>query len=424
MTTLLDSLTSLVTPATGEIAKTFDESETTITGGMHATFASILGGLLGKTHDQGGFRRIFDFIGGYPGGTSASDISNILGGLGGNGLAATAGTNFLNSLFDGHTAVAENALARAVNFENPSSAASLLSLAAPLALGFLGKRARDGGLNASGLANVLTRERESIVAAVPPELTNFISNNATAAHADSSEWRRAPSDARRSYSAPPTNMPRTGRWFWPVAGIAALALLWFTISQRRARVNARENVGSAVVDTVTNRGGRVVGTAGGEVSGTLGGLGVITTKVLPNGVALRVPDNGVEAELVGFVDDPSRPVDETTWFNFDRVTFGTNSATITPESHDQLNNIAAILKAYPTVNVTVGGYTDNVGGAAANRRLSQRRADAVQRELIRRGIPLSRVNAKGYGQEHPVADNSTEDGRAQNRRIALHVTHK
>ena len=423
MTTLLDALTSLVTPATGEIAKNFGESETTITGGMHATFASILGGLLAKARDQGAFRRIFDFIGSYPGGTSASDISNVLGGLGGNGLAATAGTNFLNSLFDGHTAVAENALARAVNFENPSSATSLFSLAAPLALGFLGKRSRDGGLNAAGLANVLSRERESIVAAVPPELTNFISNNAPVARVDSSEWRRA-SDAGRSYSAPPTNMPRTGRWFWPVAGIAALALLWFTISQRRARVNARENIGSAVVDTVTNRGGRVVGTAGGEVSGAVGGLGAITTKVLPNGVALRVPDNGVESQLVGFIDDRARPVDETTWFNFDRVTFGNNSATITPESHDQLNNIAAILKAYPSVNVTVGGYTDNVGGAAANRRLSQRRADAVQRELIRRGIPLSRVNAKGYGEEHPVADNSTEEGRAQNRRIALHVTHK
>jgi len=423
MATLLDSLTSLVTPSTGEIAKHFGESETTITGGMHAAFASILAGLLAKASDQGVFRRIFDFIGSYPGGTSASDISTILGGLGGSGLAANAGMNFLNSLFDGHSGVAENALARAVNFENPSSAASLFSLASPLALGFLGKRARDGGLNSAGLANVLTRERESIVAAVPPELTNFISNNAPAAHADSSEWRRAPVDARRSYAGPPINMPRTGRWFWPLAGVAALALLWFTISQRRARINARESVGAAVVDTLS-RAGRVVGSAGGEVSGAIGGLGAITTKVLPNGVALRVPENGVESELVGFIEDRTRPVDETTWFSFDRVTFATNSATITPESHDQLNNIAAIMKAYPNVNVTVGGYTDNVGGAAANRRLSQRRADAVQRELTRRGIPLSRVNAKGYGEEHPVADNATEEGRAQNRRIALRVSAK
>jgi outer membrane protein OmpA-like peptidoglycan-associated protein len=218
-------------------------------------------------------------------------------------------------------------------------------------------------------------------------------------------------------------MPRTGRWFWPLAGVAALALLWFTISQRRARINARESVGSAVVDTLSHAG-RVVGSAGGEVSGAIGGLGAITTKVLPNGVALRVPENGVESELVGFIEDRTRPVDETTWFNFDRVNFATNSATITPESHDQLNNIAAIMKAYPNVNVTVGGYTDNVGGAAANRRLSQRRADAVQRELTRRGIPLSRVNAKGYGDEHPVADNATEEGRAQNRRIAVRVSAK
>jgi len=74
--------------------------------------------------------------------------------------------------------------------------------------------------------------------------------------------------------------------------------------------------------------------------------------------------------------------------------------------------------------VKVGGYTDNQGSATANRRLSQRQANVVKQELFRRGIPGNRLQAEGYGELNPVADNSTKGGRAENRRIALRVTAK
>jgi outer membrane protein OmpA-like peptidoglycan-associated protein len=74
--------------------------------------------------------------------------------------------------------------------------------------------------------------------------------------------------------------------------------------------------------------------------------------------------------------------------------------------------------------VKVGGYTDNTGDPAANQKLSQDRANAVVLELVTLGIPASRLSAEGYGQQYPVADNSTDSGRAQNRRIALRVTEK
>jgi K(+)-stimulated pyrophosphate-energized sodium pump len=91
---------------------------------------------------------------------------------------------------------------------------------------------------------------------------------------------------------------------------------------------------------------------------------------------------------------------------------------------EQLNNIAAILKAYPATHLTIGGYTDNTGDAASNLQLSQDRANNVTAELVKLGVAKDRLVAKGYGEEHPVGDNSTEAGRAQNRRISMLVTQK
>jgi K(+)-stimulated pyrophosphate-energized sodium pump len=117
-------------------------------------------------------------------------------------------------------------------------------------------------------------------------------------------------------------------------------------------------------------------------------------------------------------------VSDDTWFDFDRLLFDTGAATLQPASQEQLSNIAAILKAYPKAKVVIGGYTDNTGDAAANVKLSQQRADNVMAELAKLGVDPSRMSAKGYGEEHPVADNATEEGRQKNRRISLHITEK
>ncbi len=132
---------------------------------------------------------------------------------------------------------------------------------------------------------------------------------------------------------------------------------------------------------------------------------------------------GVESNLVSFVKS-DKPVDKTSWFDFDRLTFDTGKATLKSESQEQLKNVAEILKAYPNVNIKLGGYTDNTGNASANQKLSEERARSVMKELAGMGIAENRMEAEGYGQEHPVASNDTEDGQAQNRRISILVTKK
>jgi outer membrane protein OmpA-like peptidoglycan-associated protein len=117
-------------------------------------------------------------------------------------------------------------------------------------------------------------------------------------------------------------------------------------------------------------------------------------------------------------------VDKTTWFNFDRLLFDSGKATLRPESQEQLQNMAEILKAYPKVELKIGGYTDNVGNPAYNLRLSDQRAKTVKNELVKKGIASQRLNAEGYGEKFPVASNATDEGKAQNRRIAVRVTKK
>jgi outer membrane protein OmpA-like peptidoglycan-associated protein len=139
---------------------------------------------------------------------------------------------------------------------------------------------------------------------------------------------------------------------------------------------------------------------------------------------LNIPQNGIEARLLAFIQDPSMGVEPATWFDFDRLLFNTDSATLRPESQEQLGNIAAILKAYPNVHIKIGGYTDNSGDAQHNLTLSQDRANGVMAELIARGISPDRLEAQGYGEQFPVADNSTAEGRARNRRVSMRVTQK
>ena len=153
-------------------------------------------------------------------------------------------------------------------------------------------------------------------------------------------------------------------------------------------------------------------------------LGKLPMVKLPNGIELNVPELGVERKLIAFIVDASKPVDKTTWFTLDRLEFDTGSAALKPSSMEQLKNIAEILKAYPKVALKIGGYTDNRGNPDANLKLSQKRAENTMQEIVKSGVDAKRLEAEGYGEKYPVADNSTKEGRQRNRRIDLRVTSK
>ena len=106
----------------------------------------------------------------------------------------------------------------------------------------------------------------------------------------------------------------------------------------------------------------------------------------------------------------------------DGVTFAVDSTTITPSFQATLDKIANSLVQYPNSLVDVMGHTDSTGSDAYNEDLSKRRADAVADYLAMRGVSRARLATIGYGERYPVADNSTEEGRARNRRVEIKIT--
>jgi outer membrane protein OmpA-like peptidoglycan-associated protein len=103
---------------------------------------------------------------------------------------------------------------------------------------------------------------------------------------------------------------------------------------------------------------------------------------------------------------------------FGKVLFRTGSADIDKRSDQLLDQISTALKTNPQVRkVRIEGHTDNIGGPEVNRRLSQERAESVKKALVERGVDEDRLEAKGYGEENPVAPNETAAGRAKNRRV-------
>ena len=99
------------------------------------------------------------------------------------------------------------------------------------------------------------------------------------------------------------------------------------------------------------------------------------------------------------------------------ITFDVNKATIKPESEETLMKALKTLQTYPEIEVEIGGHTDSDGSAKSNLKLSQARADAVKAWLVEKGIDPKRITTKGYGEDKPIADNKTKEGKAKNRRI-------
>ena len=104
------------------------------------------------------------------------------------------------------------------------------------------------------------------------------------------------------------------------------------------------------------------------------------------------------------------------------ILFATDSTELSGASRGNLRALASNLQAYPNSRVTIIGHTDDVGEAAYNQDLSQRRASAVAGVLIRNGVSQGRISAIGRGESQPVASNLTADGRQANRRVEVIIT--
>lgn len=346
---------------------------------------------------------------------------NDLGGLVGSGNLAhgdprDAAGNLVGSLFGDKTGGILNAIMSVAGLRNRDSAGGLLSLAGPLIMGVLGKEIIGKGLNPAGLLNMLMGEKDKIQAAIPGPIASLIGLPSMAGTTPAA----APVAAARPAAAASVATPaydgdrKGGNWLMWLLPVAALGLLTWVVFGRGKPAD------DAVVATVPVTAPDVVV----PVEPELAPVAIDPASIVIPGLDMTTFGEGtVERSLVGFINSDRAPcTDSDCWFTLDRVTFDTAKSTIDMgRSTEQLNNLKLIMDAYPTLKLKFGGYTDNTGNEAANMKLSTDRASAIVTALAGMGVGADRMRSEGYGPQFPVDDNTTEDGRAKNRRIDVRV---
>jgi len=318
-----------------------------------------------------------------------------LGSLFSNGTSTqntlTAGKGLLDSLFGGSLGSVTDLIARGSGIR-ATSASSLMALIAPLIMHVLGRQRAAAGGGMSALTNLLGEQRGLLGGLLPAGMGSLLGSSGVASGLSdvASATAGAASRTTREVAAATS---RTSDWLIPlvaIAGVIVLAIGYMSLWRAHAPEVAR----------------------------------VATTKLaelqLPGGFKISVPEGAFNFTLATWLATPG---DATVpkRFVFDNLNFESGATTLTPESRPTVDSLTAILKAYPSVSVGLEGYTDSTGDAAANKKLSLDRADAVKNLLVGGGVAESRIGTTGYGPDKPVASNDTDEGRAKNRRLELVV---
>ncbi|OWY23774.1 DUF937 domain-containing protein [Sphingobacteriales bacterium UPWRP_1] len=455
---LLDLLKSYLTDEVIGYASSFLGEGKTETGkAVNAILPTILGGLMSKASTTTGANSLLNMLNNQQNeGNMLNNLSGLFGGGDSSNDMLRTGSSVLGNIFGDKVGGVIDIISAASGMRKESSN-NMLSFLAPVVMGLLGKLKGDNGLNASGLLSLLFSQKDFLKSALPAGLGSLLGFGnldqlvKTAQSNLSGTYNFAANtfDSVQSNSTGSSKSGGMGWWPWLLLLPLALLLFWLwrscgqeaaeTVKQGTEQVGetigdatqkvgeAAQEAGEAAKNAAENAGEAAKNAANQTAQGVQNAwkaLGNFFKKKLPSGVELNIPELGVENKLITFIEDKTKPVDKTTWFEFDRLLFETGKDVLKPESQEQLKNIAEILKAYPNVNIKIGGYTDNTGDPKVNKKLSQDRASKVMAELVGMGIEGKRMEAEGYGDQHPIASNDTPEGREKNRRVAIRVTKK
>ena len=442
-----------------QISAAFGESESRTSTALSSVVPLALGGLLARVQQPGGAAELLSLAQQVQRRGLLGDLSVLLRGLSAPPAAATPtagslpsrGADMMRSLLGNAYAPAVAGISQQAGV-GEATVGSLLSTAVAVLLGLLGRQAAQDSLDANGLREYLSSQRSSVLGALG-KLPNGLGSTVAALVMDAAPAvtpvavAPAPTPAVNSASAPAARPEPVGqavrpvvspvapaaassrRWLWLVLLlVVGLGVLAYLLRGGQSPAAATRATAATVLADTASADPAAPTTYYDAASGNyIYDTGTATTVELLDGTPLKVGSTSLEAKLANFLNDSKQAVsaDKTQdWLVLDRVYFEPGKATLTAGSQVQFENLAAILKASPRAVIQLAGFTDDQGEAKANLLLSADRANAARKLLLEAGLEPSRVAARGYGHEHPISSNSTAEGRAQNRRLAIRVVQK
>ncbi|HLK27074.1 MAG TPA: OmpA family protein [Puia sp.] len=388
-------------------AASLNESETSISKAISGIIPSIIGGIVSKAssgdHGQG---TILDLV---RSAANSGILNNISSAFDSNSNILSKGWEMLKTIFGDKLNGVVAAVANYAGIKE-STSSSLMSMVAPAALASIGQHVEQNHLNSSTLTSWLASEKNKIISAIP----NGLGSSLTGLLGLSSIGKTVSATAHHAEEA----VEKTGnsmKFLLPVflAILAIILLIYFFKGCNGA------DKASTGTDTLQEH------VKADTIAVTTPALESIKVK-LPNGIELDAYKGGIEDKLVAFLMTDYAKLGEDSlkkiWFDFDNLTFKFGSAEITPESQHQIDNIAAILKAFSKSKIKIGGYTDKTGDEPVNKKLSGDRATAVKAALDKAGVGKQVISAEGYGSDFAVYPaNAPESDRVHDRHVSVSV---
>ena len=209
--------------------------------------------------------------------------------------------------------------------------------------------------------------------------------------------------------------------------VLSIAIVFFTAGCTTMKENKKTTIGAATGAVVGAGVGYAVGGGKGAAIGTVvgalagGGIGYMFDKQEKEfKQALADSENASIQREQRIVEDAKRREQEVLVLSFKSdFYFDVDSAVLKPGGYKDIDRSAVILNRYPETSLLVEGHTDSTGSEDYNLQLSEKRAMAIQNELISQNVDPARIQIIGFGEAKPIADNSTESGRQLNRRVEV-----
>lgn len=407
---LIDTIKgSLSNELISKAASHLGESESGISKAFSGAIPSVLLSLLNKSSNSNtSSHGILDMAK-----TAASSgiLSNLTGLFGGSNSAHSQPggiLSFASSLFGDKFSSITSLISNFAGIKD-SSAASILSMAAPTALASIGNHAQQNNLDASGIASLLSNQKQSILSAIPSGF-NLTSLGGLLGFSGlgSKVTQSATSAVNKQINEVKGGTPK---WILPL--LAALLIGAAILFLTKNGCNKTATTETVIIDSPKTTTTTTPSTNSINVT-------------LPNGITLNALKGGIEDKLVSFLSTDYKALGADSlkklWFDFDNLTFKTGSAELTTESMKQLENMVAILKAFPSVKVKIGGYTDKTGNEDSNVKLSASRANTVKTELVKAGVGTQVTDAEGYGSKFAnYAADAPETDRVKDRHVSVNV---